>query len=103
MMTPARTTPAPPPTPSSDETRPIEPGTRSLGNSSRMIEKASGKMPPPAPWTTRPATISHRDDAIAEINVPSARPSRTRISKRSLPYMSPSRPMIGVATDALNR
>ena len=57
---PAKTTPAPPPIPSREETRPIAPGTRSLGNSSRMIENASGKMPPPAPWITRPRIISHR-------------------------------------------
>ncbi len=29
--------------------------------------------------------------------------SSTIISRRSLPYMSPSRPMIGVATEALSR
>ena len=30
--------------------------TRSRGNSSRMIPKQSGKMPPPSPCSTRPAT-----------------------------------------------
>ena len=103
MTTPAKTTPAPPPIPSREETRPIAPGTRSLGNSSRMIEKASGKMPPPAPWMTRPRIISHSEEAIAEISVPNASISSTIISRRSLPYMSPSRPMIGVATEALSR
>ena len=100
---PAKTTPAPPPIPSSEETRPIAPGTRSFGNSSRMIEKASGKMPPPAPCMTRPRSISQREDAIAEISVPNASISSTIISRRSFPYMSPRRPMIGVATDALRR
>ena len=37
------------------------------------------------------------------MNVPSASISSTIISRRSLPYMSPSRPMIGVATEALSR
>ena len=32
--------------------------TRSRGNSSRMIPKASGKMAPPTPWSTRAAIIS---------------------------------------------
>ena len=33
------------------------PATRSRGNSSRTIPNASGKMPPPAPWITRPTII----------------------------------------------
>jgi len=68
-----------------------------------MIEKASGKMPPPAPWMTRPRIISQREVAIADISVPSASISSTMIRRRSFPYMSPSRPMIGVATEALSR
>ena len=36
--------------------QPDAPGTRSRGNSSRMIPKQSGKMPPPTPCMTRPAT-----------------------------------------------
>src|SRR5436853_581063 len=100
---PAKTTPAPPPIPNSDETRPIAPGTRSLGNSSRMIEKASGKMPPPAPWMTRPKIISGRDEAIADISVPNASISSTSISRRSFPYMSPSRPMIKLGRITMHR
>ena len=34
--------------------------TFSRGNSSRMIPKQSGKMPPPAPCRTRPATTTSR-------------------------------------------
>ena len=34
------------------------PATRSRGNSSRMIPKQSGKMPPPMPWSTRPMTTT---------------------------------------------
>ncbi len=68
-----------------------------------MIEKASGKMPPPAPWMTRPTIISDSEEAIAEMNVPNASSISTIISRRSFPYMSPSRPMIGVVTEALSR
>src|SRR3954468_19393608 len=60
MIGPARTTPAPPPTPSSADISPIPPATRSRGNSSRMIPNASGKMPPAAAWITRPTSISAR-------------------------------------------
>jgi AcrR family transcriptional regulator len=102
-MTPASTMPAPPPMPMIVDINPIEPATRSRGNSSRMIPKARGKMPPPAPWMTRPMIIGAALDAIAETTVPTAMmPIETR-SRRSLPYMSPRRPKIGVHTDALIR
>jgi hypothetical protein len=68
-----------------------------------MIPKASGKMPPAAPWMTRPTSISGRADASAETSVPTDRSKRTIISNRSLPYMSPRRPISGVATEALRR
>ena len=79
------------------------PATRSRGSSSRMIEKASGKIPPPTPWITRPTSITASDDATAEISVPAARRTSTISRSRSLPYMSPSRPTIGVVTEALSR
>ena len=103
MTIPPKTRPAPPPMPCSAETSPSAPGTRLIGNSSRTIEKASGKIPPPAPWITRPAIISQNDEAMAEMNVPNASMSRTIRSRRSFPYMSPSLPRIGVATEALSR
>src|SRR3954451_538853 len=102
-MTPASTMPAPPPTPMIVDISPIEPGTRSRGNSSRMIPKASGKMPPPAPWMTRPRINGPALAAIAETTVPAPMTPIATRSRRSLPYMSPSRPKIGVATDALIR
>ena len=77
--------------------------TRSRGNSSRMMPKASGKTAPPAPCTTRPAIMTPIVVASAEISVPAPRVASTPTSMRSLPYMSPSRPMIGVHTDALSR
>ena len=68
-----------------------------------MIPNASGKIPPAAPWMTRPTSITASDAAIAETSVPTQSSASTITSSRSLPYMSPSRPMIGVATDALSR
>ena len=79
------------------------PATRSRGNSSRTIPKASGKMPPPAPWITRPTIISPSELEIAETKVPTARMTSVSSSSRSLPYMSPSRPRIEVPTDADSR
>ena len=68
-----------------------------------MIENASGKMPPPIPWITRPTSITASDEATAEIKVPTPSRMSTTSSRRSLPYMSPRRPTIGVVTEALSR
>ena len=95
---------APPPIPSSADISPMPPATRSRGNSSRMIPKASGKMPPPTPWITRPTTITA--DRAWRPPRPACRRRARRgrsMSTRSLPCMSPSRPTIGVATEALSR
>ena len=75
--------------------------TRSRGNSSRMIPKASGKMPPPDALHDAPGDHHARATWPArEISVPTASATSTSTSTRSLPYMSPSRPRIGVATEA---
>ncbi len=42
MIGPGSTRPRPPPMPSSDDTRPMLPGTRSRGSRSLMIANASG-------------------------------------------------------------
>ena len=68
-----------------------------------MIPKASGKIPPAAPWITRPTSIRASVVESAETSVPAASNTSTIIRSRSLPYMSPSRPMSGVAMDALRR
>ena len=60
-------------------------------------------MPPAAPCTTRPTSISGSDVANADTTVPIDRSASTIINTRSLPYMSPSRPISGVATEALKR
>jgi len=51
----------------------------------------------------RPTIIGTRDVESAEMTVPTARMTRVISSNRSLPYMSPSRPRIEVATDADSR
>jgi len=103
MITPERTIPTPPPTPRIAESRPIPPATLSSGNSSRTIPKASGKIPPPTPWMKRAAISSGSELATAPSRVP--KPSRIRVqsSSRSLPYISPRRPMIEVPTEAASR
>ena len=78
-------------------------GTRSRGNSSRMIAKASGKIAPPAPWITRATIITPIVVANPASAVPAASTTSTATSIRFFPYMSPRRPAIGVITDALRR
>ncbi len=68
-----------------------------------MIPNASGNTPPAAPWITRPMSITVSVVESAETRVPAARRTSTIISSRSLPYMSPSRPIRGVAIEALRR
>ena len=77
--------------------------TFSGGNSSRMIPKASGKTAPPTPWITRPAiSMPIECDSAATID-PVPKVTRVATSIRDLPKMSPSRPTIGVATEAESR
>jgi hypothetical protein len=68
-----------------------------------MIAKESGKMAPPAPWTTRATIITAIEVASPASAVPAASTASTTTSVRFLPWMSPSRPAIGVTTDALRR
>lgn len=92
--------PRPAPTPRIDDISPMLPATRSAGNSSRAIAKASGKIPPAEPWITRATISTPSESDTAASNVPSASAISVYSSSRSLPYMSPSRPMIEVATEA---
>ena len=103
MIGPASTIPRPPPTPRSAEIRAMPVGTRSLGNSSRMIANASGKIAPPAPWITRPRMSTSIEVASAATSVPAATIASVTTSIRLFPNMSPSRPTIGVATEAESR
>ena len=68
-----------------------------------MIPNASGKIPPAAPWITRPISITASVVETADTNVPTASSTSTIIRSRALPYMSPSRPITGVAIEALRR
>jgi hypothetical protein len=68
-----------------------------------MIAKQSGKMPPPAPWSTRPATSSSSDEASAASTEPAANTASEMTSSRRLPNMSPRRPKIGVQIAADSR
>ncbi len=77
--------------------------TRSRGNSSRMIPKASGKIAPATPWIARPAMSISIECDSAPTSEPIANTPSTASSTRSLPNMSPSRPTIGVAIDAVSR
>ncbi len=79
------------------------PATRSRGNSSRAIENASGKIPPATPWITRATISTGSEFDKAASSVPAARMISVHSSRRSLPYMSPSRPMIDVPTEAESR
>ena len=95
--------PRPPPIPTRAEIIAMPCAIRSFGNSSRMIEKASGNTAPPMPWITRAAVISAIVDDSAASSVPRARIQSVITSIFFLPNMSPSRPTIGVATQALSR
>ena len=77
--------------------------TRSRGNSSRMIPKQSGKMPPPRPCSARPTTTSSSERPSAATVEPAPNSSSEMTSIRRLPNMSPSRPATGVATAAASR
>ena len=103
MIGPASTIPSPPPIPRIAEIRAIPCATRARGNSSRMIPKARGKIAPPAPWMTRARIITVMLLASAASSVPQASTSNVATSVCSLPNMSPSRPTIGVSTEALRR
>ena len=81
----------------------IPPATRSRGNSSRTIPNASGKIAPPSPWIARAPIITGSVVASAARSVPAPSPASTTTSVRFFPNMSPSRPAIGVATDAARR
>src|SRR5215207_3171798 len=102
-ITPESTIPRPPPTPNTAERSPIATFTRSAGNSSRMIAKLSGKSAPPAPERIRNAISDQMFQAAAAPMQPARKRPRLTSSIRSLPYWSPSRPRIGVATAAETR
>ncbi len=102
-ITPLSTSPAPPPIPNVAEISPMPVETRSGGNSSRMIPKASGNTAAAMPWIARPAIRTSIECESAQTSEPSAKTESAITSMRSLPNMSPSRPRIGVETEAVRR
>ena len=76
---------------------------RSGGNSSRMIAKLSGKTAPPTPCTARHAISEATFHAKMAPSDPTRKIARAMIIIRTLPCWSPSRPMIGVATEPVSR
>ena len=83
------------------ETMPIMPGTRAVGNSSRMMPKVSGKIAPAKPCSTRAKISTSRLGAKAAMRLPTAIAPTEMTNMRRLPIMSPMRPNSGVATAAV--
>lgn len=100
---PAATMPTPAPMPKIAEIRPMMGATFSRGSSSRIMPIDSGRIAPAAPWSTRPAISTARFVASAATSVPAARAASTPMRTLRLPAMSPSRPRMGVRTDADSR
>ena len=85
-MSPAKTTPKPPPTPNTADTSPMPTPTRSGGNSSRMIANESGKTPAPVPASARNAISDQMFQAAAQPMQPARKSTSEIASSRSLPY-----------------
>ena len=68
-----------------------------------MIPNVSGSTPPPIPWIARAAIRTPMVGAIAARKEPTASAPSAKTSIRSLPTLSPTRPTIGVHTDADSR
>ena len=102
MIGPATTSPSPPPTAVIAAITPTPAATLVGGNSSRMIPKESGRTPRRRPGS-RPMMRTPIECARPATTEPSASAPSVASRTRSLPTMSPTRPMIGVAMDADNR
>ena len=68
-----------------------------------MIPKVSGSTPPPMPCTARATISTPMLGASAAISEPTVSAASAKTSIRSLPTLSPTRPMIGVKTEAESR
>jgi hypothetical protein len=100
---PATTMPRPAPTAVSAAIAPTAPVTLAAGNSSLTIPNATGTMPPAMPWITRAAISTPIEELTAASSEPAASATCAATKTRSLPIMSPTRPRIGVMTDADSR
>ncbi len=95
--------PSAPPTPREALISAVAEPSRSAGSSSRMMLMPSGMTPEANPWRARPTIIGDRLSLSAHTTEPATRSARLISSIRRLPYMSPRRPMVGVATAAASR
>ena len=68
-----------------------------------MIPKDSGKIAPATPWIARAAISISIECDSAPTSEPIPNTTSTASSTRSFPNMSPSRPTIGVAIEAVSR
>jgi hypothetical protein len=68
-----------------------------------MMPKDSGSTPPPMPWITRATIMMTIEPVKAASTDPAVRAISATTSIRSLPHMSPRRPMMGVKIDADSR
>lgn len=76
---------------------------RSAGTVSRMTLMPSGMTPAASPCRARPTIIGPTVSLSAASTEPTTSTPRLTSSMRRLPYMSPRRPMTGVATPPLSR
>lgn len=102
-MGPAATRPTPPPAAITADRLLMLGPTSAAVNSSRMMPKDSGNSAPPMPWTTRAMISTPMEGASAASRQPSVTVTRTATRVRFLPTRSPTRPRIGVKTDADSR
>ncbi len=102
-MGPAATMPTPPPAAITADRLLMLPLTSAGANSSRMMPNDRGNSAPPTPWITRARISTPMLGASAASRQPTATVSRTATRVRFLPIRSPTRPRIGVKTEADSR
>ncbi len=88
----------PPPTPMDELISAMAEPRRSLGSSSRMMPMPSGMAPMAKPCSALPTSIVVMSTVKPQISEPRTMNARLVSNIRRLPYRSPRRPMMGVAT-----
>ncbi len=88
--------PSAPPTPRVALTRATAPFSFFGWMTSRRMLTPSAMTPSPMPWNTRPTTMGMSVSESAATTQPTAMMMSRASMMRRLPYMSPSRPLIGV-------
>src|SRR5690606_35957695 len=95
--------PSAPPIPRDELIRAMAEPRRAGGTRERNALMPRGTIPKPAPWRARPTSIGARDDDSAHRNDPTMSGIVHTNSIRRAPYMSPRRPVTGVATAPASR